>query len=74
MKNKIINFFDYMADRDYVADYGSPDDLYKETVRFFSDPKVIEQIRPENKQFYIEYINSKQFETIVEDEFYKYTF
>lgn len=74
MKNKIINFFDYMADRDYIADYGSPEDLYRETVKFFSNPEVIEQIRPESKKSYIDYISGKEFETVVEDEFYKYTF
>lgn len=74
MKNRIIATFDYMADRDYVADYGSPEDLYRETVKFFSDPEVIEKIRPESKQSYIDYINSKEFEAVVKDEFYKYTF
>ena len=74
MKNRIINLFDYMADRDYVADYGSPEDLYIETVKFFSDPEVIEKIRPESKQSYTDYISSKEFEAVVEDEFYKYTF
>ena len=74
MKNRIINLFDYMADRDYVADYGSPEDIYREAVKFFSDPEVIEKIRPESNQSYTEYINSKEFEAVVEDEFYKYTF
>ena len=74
MKNRIIATFDYMADRDYVADYGSPEDLYRETVKFFFDPETIKQIKPESEQAYTEYINSKEFESIVEDEFYKYTF
>ena len=63
-----------MADRDYVADYGSPEDLYIESVRFFLNPETIKQIKPENEQAYTEYINSKEFEAVVEDEFYKYTF
>ena len=74
MENRIINLFDYMADRDYVADYGSPEELYRETVKFFLDPETIKQIKPESEQAYTEYINSKEFESIVEDEFYKYTF
>lgn len=74
MKNRIIATFDYMAYRDYVADYGSPEDLYRETVKFFLDPETIKQIKPESEQAYTEYINSKEFESIVEDEFYKYTF
>ena len=63
-----------MADRDYVADYGSPEDLYRESVRFFLNPETIKQIKPESEQAYTEYINSKEFEAVVEDEFYKYTF
>lgn len=74
MKNRIIAMFDYMADRDYVADYGSPEDLYREAVRFFLALETIKQIKPESEQAYTEYINSKEFESIVEDEFYKYTF
>ena len=74
MKNRIINLFDYMADRDYVADYVSPEDLYRESVRFFLNPETIKQIKPESEQAYTEYINSKEFEAVVEDEFYKYTF
>ena len=74
MKNRIINLFDYMADRDYVADYGSPEDLYIEAVRFFLDPETIKQIRPESGTEYMEYIHRKEFESIVEDEFYKYAF
>ena len=74
MKNRIIATFDYMADRDYVADYGGPEDLYRESVRFFLDPETIKQIKPESEQAYTKYINSKEFESIVEDEFYKYTF
>lgn len=53
MKNRIINLFDYMADRDYVADYGSPEDLYIEAVRFFLDPETIKQIRPESGTEYM---------------------
>ena len=45
MKNRIINLFDYMADREYVADYGSPEDLYRETVKFFLDPETIKQMK-----------------------------
>ena len=74
MKNRIINLFDYMADPHYVADYGSPEDLYRETVKFFLNPETIKQIKPESEQAYTEYINSKEFEAVVEDEFYKYTF
>ena len=74
MKNRIINLFDYMADRDYVADYRSPEDLYREAVIFFLYPETIKQIKPESEQAYTEYINSKEFEAVVEDEFYKYTF
>lgn len=74
MKDRIISLFDYMADRDYIADYGSPKDLYRETVKFFFNPEVIEQIQPESKQSYIDYISGKEFEAVVEDEFYKYAF
>lgn len=74
MKNRVIAMFDYMADMDYVSDYGSPEDIYRETVKFFLDLETIKQIKPESEQAYTEYINSKEFESIVEDEFYKYTF
>ena len=74
MKNRIINLFDYMADRDYVADYGSTEDLYREAVRFFLDPETIKQIKPKSEQDYTEYIICEEFKTVVEDEFYKYTF
>ena len=74
MKNRIINLFDYMADRDYVEDYGSPEDLYREAVRFFLDPETIKQIKPKSEQAYTEYIRCEEFKTVVEDEFYKYTF
>ena len=74
MKNRIINLFDYMADRDYVADYGSPEYLYREAVRFFLDPETIKQIKPKSEQDYTEYIRCEEFKTVVEDEFYKYTF
>lgn len=63
-----------MADLDYLEEYGSPEDLYRETVKFFSDPEVIEKIRPKSKQSYTDYINSQEFKAVVEDEFYKYAF